>query len=176
MDELNEARSKDGRRPVVAIYMTGWAIDSAHNKQRHTNTLTDTAATELHATDATEPQPSCASHRRHPLSSLSPSQYCSGDTMHPCGLHLLPYSSHSSYSELQAFLSHARPRSILPISAPLTATSLYSAYLDATPATCFTPPAELVRATLIDAEWMRRRGKPRATCRWCGGDAVMLVG
>ena len=163
VDELNEQRSRDHRRPLVAVHMTGWNMDAAQKQQLHTTTTTDAAVTDVQTkaggvvSETTLPSASC---KRHPLSPLAPSQYCSGDDTHPCNIHSLPYSSHSSYSELQSFLSHVRPRSIQPISSPLTPTALYSAFLDPTPPTAFTVPAELLRTTLKDAEWMRRERRP----------------
>ena len=175
VEALNEANSRAGRRSVLAILMQGWAVDS---QQHHIHSTTHTAA-DTDVADGPDPAtPTRTDSKRHALQPLSPSRYCSGDATHRCGIHQLPYSSHSSYSELQAFLSHVRPRSILPISSPLSQAALYTAHLDSTPPTSFTVPSELVRASLKDAEWMLRASRAaghlqvvrrRRSDGWLGG-------
>ena len=99
VEELNEARTRDNRRPVIAIYMTGWAIDAPDHSQHHASAPADSATT-LHCppaagADVSEATLTHTNSRRHPLSPHCPSRYCTGDTAesmrHPPSTVLVPF-------------------------------------------------------------------------------------
>ena len=97
-------------RPVVGIIVSGWAVDR----------LTKSKA--MGYATASEPGGGSAAGTGDQIPSQVETEWttdvadaCAGPGVGTCVVHALPYSSHSSYSQLRRFVSLIRPAAIRPL-------------------------------------------------------------
>jgi hypothetical protein len=86
----------------------------------------------------------------HPLQPVNASPFCSSSLISsncnfPCYLHSIPYSSHSSFTELISFVQFLKPRRIIPIEPSYSDLRHFESYLDPSPIMECAPPQSMTQ-------------------------------